>query len=795
MTVNYSIASTLTVKDELTAVLERIAKIGKQVNREMSTLTKNLGKLGAVFDGAASSAGKFAEKQGKAFSTFRDDASRAVSAARDLNRELVALSQRTLQPLRGRSAGGMVVQQPFYEPAPRMLPGRDTSPRRVIDIGGHSTTDPYWVPPGGGGGGGGRAGFLPGPGGGGRGGGGIVPMGGGGGGGIVPPGGAGSGGGGGNGPGGGGGGRRGGGGAANSLASMYAGGIIKGWGEGIAGVLGDAAKDAAAYTHQLELMKVAGMSAKDVAQATSVAWKTSREIATTTATSNLQMIGELRSVLPDVNLSISEAVHFLPQVAKLDAVMASLNHGKSPEGLAYATLRAVEMMGGTVDPKTGKQDTDRAAKMIDAITQAAIMSHGKITPNEWVGFAQQASAVVKNMDPAKIIRQNATLIMEMGGKRAGTALTSMNQQVVGGIMPQRMVDDWEKYGLINMKKVSKTRTGVRLAPGAIKGEDVFKGEGGALDWIENIFIPTLKKAGLDNKQISDNIIRLFGRQTTQREASLMITQQQQIQRDIEMQKRAAKASGSFSELSKSDPETLGRSYESQKTNMMTAIGRVAMPTVIRGMQYITNLFTTIGEFATKHPTIMKALVMAVAVFAAFAIVFGSILAVVGTVAAVAAVAGGGGVIAIIAGIAAGITAIGAAVLAINWSGVLSDVKTWLSNIVSAVSNWLSSMVNAVRSHLPSWLGGIDKPPAPGAAASTPPVDASRGYGGASADKHSNSQLATMIADKLNGAKVMLDGQAVGSFMFDHINRESMRPSTGTSSFDTRLGPLRPDYGF
>jgi hypothetical protein len=802
MTVSYSIASTLTVKDELTAVLEKIAMIGRQVNAEMMSLTKNISKLGTVFEKSSSSASKFAEKQSAAFSDFVSGASKAATAASNLNRELATLSQRSVQPMQPMRApsGGIVVQSPRYQAVPNMLPGRDQSPRRVIDIGGHSTVDPYWVPPGGGSGGGRGGVFLPGPsgGGGGSGGGGIVPFGGGPGG--TPPGGGAGGGGGGGGGAGGGGAGAGGGGGMNGFAAAYAGGMIKNFGETIGGALVATTKDAAEYTHQLELMKIAGMSAKDVAEATTVAWKTSRDITTSTATSNLQMIGELRSILPDVNLSISEAVHFLPQVAKLNAVMGSLNGGKAPEGLAYSTLRAVEMMGGTVDPKTGKQDPERAAKMIDAITQAAIMSHGKISPNEWVGFAQQASAVVKNMDPAKVIGQNATLIMEMGGKRAGTALTSMNQQVVGGVMPQRMVEDWEKYGLIDTHKVTKTRTGVRLAPGAIKGEDVFKGEGGALDWMVNVFIPTLKHAGLDNKQISDNIIRLFGRQTTQREASLMVTQQQQMQRDIAMQKQAATAGSGFGELNSNDPNTIKSAFSAQEESMMTAIGKAAMPMVLSAMKSMTSMFTAIGEFATRHPGITKAILVAVAALAAFAVVFGSILVVVGTIAAaigaIAALASTG-VAWAIAGIAAGIVAIGAAVLAINWTGLLADVTGWLSSIVSAVSNWLSNMVNAVRSHLPTWLGGIDKPVGPNGAAPSgaPASDVSRGNAGGGADRHSNAQLAAMIAEKMSGAKVMLDGHAVGSFMLDHLNREASRPSTGTSGFDTRLSPLRPDFGF
>jgi hypothetical protein len=828
MTVNYSIASTLTVKDELTAVLERIASIGRQVNAEMTNLTKNLSKLGTVFEKSSTSAGKFAETQGKAFSDFTADATRAAAAANNLNQELSALSRQSVQPIRAPNVGGLVPTSGVLLPQqPRRIDDEsdiESAPRRMIDIGGHSTTDPYWVPPGGesegghrvgfvpsladegggagnGSGGGRSVGFLPGQGGnGGSGGPGIVPHGGVPGG-TPPGGGAGGGGTGGGASGAGaGGGGLGGNGGLNGVAASYAGGMIRNFGMDVGGVLADATKDAAAYTHQLELMRVAGMSAKDVAEATTVAWKTSREVTTTTATSNLQMIGELRSVLPDVNMGISEAVRFLPQIAHLSAVMASVNGGKAPEGLAYTTMRAVEMLGGTVNPQTHQQDPERAAKMLDAITQATIMSHGRLTPAQLLGFAQQASAVVKNMDPTKVISQNAPLIMEMGGNRAGTALTSMNQQIVGGVMPQRVIADWEKYGLIDPHKVTATRTGVRLEPGAVKGEDVFRGQGGALDWLENVFIPQLQKAGLNNTQISDNIIRLFGRQTTQREAGLMVTQQQQIRRDIEMQKRASNAGSGYAELVQQDPDTLKRAYDAQKTSMMTAIGLVAMPMVIPMMQSITRLFTAIAEFATNHPDATKAIVMATAAVAGFAVVFGSILVVVGTIAAaVGAIAalGGGAAVAAIAAISAGIVALGAAVAGISWSGILSTVTGWLSSITSAVSNWISNLVNVVRSHLPTWLGGVDKPTTPGAAspvASAIP-DASRGSGLAGPDRASNAQLASMIADKLSGVKVVLDGSVVGSFMMDHLNREASRPSTGTSGFDSRLNALRPDYGF
>src|SRR5580704_623471 len=78
----------------------------------------------------------------------------------------------------------------------------------------------------------------------------------------------------------------------------------------------DASKE---YTRQLSLMNAAGMSQRDIALSTAAAWKTSKDVLTTTAADNLKAIRELRSVFG--NQRMDEAYSILPTVQRTRGVM------------------------------------------------------------------------------------------------------------------------------------------------------------------------------------------------------------------------------------------------------------------------------------------------------------------------------------------------------------------------------------------------------------------------------------------------------------------------------------------
>ena len=56
-------------------------------------------------------------------------------------------------------------------------------------------------------------------------------------------------------------------------------------------------------------------------------------------------------------------------------------------------------------------------------------------------------------------------------------------------------------------------------------------------------------------------------------------------------------------------------------------------------------------------------------------------------------------------------------------------------------------------------------------------------------------VANSIKQSLSGVKMVVDGQVLGKLTMAMLNHESMRPSTGTSAFDSHLSPMRPDFSY
>lgn len=606
-------------------------------------------------------------------------------------------------------------------------------------------------------------------------------------------------------------------------------------GAGMLAGLYELSKAGEKYTHQLELMKIAGMSAADMKLAIAAADQTSSQVRTSSPTSNLQVIGELRSVFGDTK----EAIHFLPQMQRLSAIFSSITGG-APEKLGYTTMRAVEMMGGTVDPKSGQMDVDRASRMVDLITQATIASHGKVGPQEWLQFAQQASGVVKKMDTSALILGMMPIIQEMGGFRAGTALTSMNQQIVGGVMPQRVVADWEKYGLINMDKVTPTKTGVRVGVGGIVGEETWKKN--PLEWIESVFIPKLHAQGVKDEDISDQIIRLFSRQTSQREASLMATQLVRIHKDVAMAQQAATSAPGANELLRNNPKTVRAALDVQAGRLATDLGRALTPTVVAAMQGLTKAFAYLSEVIEAHPTATKWVLGIAAGLAAVLIVAGTVAIAVAAIAAIGTVGW----------IAAGVTAVGIAIAAVgvaiaaNWDRIKSFgsmIGEALSSLTTTIWNWIKSPFGGKPAEMPAdWKpanvgapgslsqrlhdspafqssmaglrGGIAndlrESVAPSAANSNTSDDEATAKWRSINAAHdaewaglksrnilnqptiSNDEFASKfgeaVKNAMSGLSVQMDGRVVGQLVASRLGDESYKPPSGTSIFDTRQSP-------
>jgi hypothetical protein len=591
---------------------------------------------------------------------------------------------------------------------------------------------------------------------------------------------------------------------------MQGGAMAQHLGMTIASVVERAFDQAGDLIRQQNLLWASGMSDSDQKLAMRTAQATSLSLPALSIADNLKSLGELRSVLG----SMSEAARIFPQFAKFSLIGNSVT-GRQTD--AYTAIRAAEMLGWTVNRKTGQFDTGRAGQFMNMLTAAEIATHGRVDERQMFNFAQMASLAAKNMSILGL-QNMIPIINEMGGMRAGTALQSINQQMIGGVMPQRVLADWQKLGLIDSSKVTATRTGIRVGEGAFKGMSQLGDN--PVAWIEDVLVPAMEKAGYGKDRQIGEIMRLFGRSTSQREAGIIATQLVQISKDVRMQQQVRSPDDIISEFMQSDLQMNVANAMGALNNALANIGKDAAPAAIYVLKEVTSIFNDISKFAQRHPIETKWIVMGVSVIAGAMVVAGTFLTAVGAIAigitALGASVGGIAVGSIVAGLAllpieiAGVAAAIWGLTKVNWKAVGKAI----GDIGASIWNSLLNMFTWVKNQILSILPGIN-PNAP--PVSLPGAPGGRGgnnlkFGGATggpSDSNSTDSEGTKldarghrivqsvtqgvahgVAKALNGAAVQMDGMTVGALILHHQVETMKRPVRGKSSFDSRQHPRR-----
>ena len=461
-------------------------------------------------------------------------------------------------------------------------------------------------------------------------------------------------------------------------------------GKDILGGIAETIKPAMGYEHQVELLRVMGVLPQEIADAESAAWKD--RVAGSTPTEALQAIGELRSILT----STKEAIEFMPSMLKLQDVGEAVT-GHKQEGLAYTTMRALELFGRTINPDTKQMDPERAMHGVDLMTRIMIATHGKINPQELLGFAQQAGPVAARMSDEGLLSM-VPIMQAMGSKRAGTALTSLNSQIVGGVMPERVAADWAKMGLLDMAKTHATKMGLRVDQGAVKGEELWKQN--PVAWIEQKLIPAMQSHGLNNNQQQDMIMRLMSRQTSQREAAEIARSLVQVNRDVQ-QMQGNMGSGSYEDFVKNDPAMGLKIFQKELETFEIALGTQILPVLTPALVGLAGALKSMTTWGRENPAIVKGILAFITFLGVVAMVAGGIIMFVGAIMLMAGILGGG-VVAVIIAVAVAIGAFVASLFYVDWGAVLGSVADFFVGLWQTIKSGSARAWAAVSGFF-SWL--------------------------------------------------------------------------------------------
>jgi hypothetical protein len=367
----------------------------------------------------------------------------------------------------------------------------------------------------------------------------------------------------------------------------------------------DASKE---YTRQLSLMNAAGMTHKDITEATASAWKTSRTVLTSGVAENMASLRELRSVFGKDHMH--EAYGILPTVQRTKAILEALT-GKEQHGVAFDMVKAAELR------TSGVMTEDRLQRNADLMARTLMAMGGTLDVRDFHStFKMGKMATLKWSDDFayKIL---PTFMQEMktsgggsggGAQSAGTALATLSQAVVQGVILKSSIPLWQSMGLIKPSDIVRTGTGAtQIKAGGIKGSQLFQEN--PYEWANTVLAPAIagygKTHGLNREQV---IAKMFGNRNAQFAANTFIGKSAQFERDKTLIESVGDSKEAYDKLLKTNPQLASMAMHKQWENIQARIGYEILPRMIPYMLKFADQLDRLSQWMEKNPGEVEATV-------------------------------------------------------------------------------------------------------------------------------------------------------------------------------------------
>lgn len=429
------------------------------------------------------------------------------------------------------------------------------------------------------------------------------------------------------------------------LAAVGAGGVV--FGAGILFAMAKLVKHGEEFVHQQALMKSAGMSQIEIAEATGKAWQNTNDVLGTGVSENLKNIRELRMVFGDTQ----EALNNLQVVSKAQVVMNSVR-GQGAGDQVFDMAKALEIKGASQDPA-------HFYKLLDEMVKASIASGGRVLGSDFLGTFKYGRTATQGWDDRFIGLILPTLIQEMkssggsgGAGGPGNALQSAFQAVVGGTMSNKAAEEFYKLGLTDKSHIIFTSTGSikGIRPGGIKGSEEFQAD--PYQWVQDVLMPALKAKGITTPEaVREEVSHMFVNRTAQQIMTMFATQQMRFEKDATLI-GDAKGLGAYDQLIKDDPVARMKAFSEAWSNLMTALGAPLVKPAYDMLMKLTLILNDLAKVAADHPDATRVIGEVVAGVGAVAVAFGAFAVGTAAASAIGLLTGAGGLLALAAGIEA-----------------------------------------------------------------------------------------------------------------------------------------------
>lgn len=371
------------------------------------------------------------------------------------------------------------------------------------------------------------------------------------------------------------------------------------------------------FVHQQSLMMQAGVTNRDIAQATASAWQVASNVIGSSAEKNIALVADLRNQLG----SMQEAVTVLPQVAQMGVVLQNLT-GQDQEKAGFTAIRFLDQRGALVDPNTHEISTAHLSQQMRLLEGIATGTRGRAGPDQLLAFQQYARLAGASLSDQGLINLAPVIAASGSASSVGTQLSSLQQQLIGGVMTSAGAHWLERLGLMDARRVHEGRGGhLTLDPGALTGAGQLQSD--PVSWVRDNLMPALRRSGattteeqaatLLNSHLRSTVIGLLGE---------VVRNMPAFQRDAGNIQQAVRVD-QYQVGATTDPISKLNAFSTAWHNLMTALGAPIVNDATGMIGRMTGVVTTLTDAARKHPRAVADIELGVAGIAGLVALSGS----------------------------------------------------------------------------------------------------------------------------------------------------------------------------
>jgi hypothetical protein len=367
-------------------------------------------------------------------------------------------------------------------------------------------------------------------------------------------------------------------------------------------ILKDISEYAKDLSHELVQIQKLGISADQLTQVRAAAQRTTTQVPGTTETGALElygvtysMFGHEKSIAESLMKPLADFVQVVGnQTGDYDAAQANI----------VKMVRAGDLMGQFINDQTRQIDVAKLTGFLDLGAKVIAATHGMVNASTWFNLAQQGGPALMHMTEQGLMSM-AIASQAMGGFRAGTALMSMFQQFIGGIVTPWRAENLHNLGLVGDYTV--TRGGhIMWAKGALDTPFV---QSLTTDPMQatKILMEHMDAHGISdvNAQIKE-LFQLLQRSTSTREIADFLKNFSQIVQEKERIENALGVGGAVSLQNAEDLMQVEKNLGASWKNLMYAIAGPGTGMYISVLGEVTstvNSFT--GALRGINPQVIK----------------------------------------------------------------------------------------------------------------------------------------------------------------------------------------------